>query len=58
MHAVVNADVSLSGGSRATINLDGRLDADLSGGSNLLYIGDPTMGDINTSGGSTVGKKP
>ena len=54
---VVNADVSLSGGSRATINLDGRLDADLSGGSNLLYIGDPTMGNIQTSGGSTVEKK-
>ena len=55
---VHDADVGLSGGSAATINIDGRLDADLSGGSNLLYIGDPTMGDINTSGGSTVGKKP
>jgi len=52
-----NANVDLSGGSHATINLDGRLDADLSGGSSLLYIGDPTMGDINTSGGSTVGRK-
>ena len=53
---VVNADVSLSGGSRATINLDGRLDANLSGGSFLYYIGDPALGDINTSGGSTVRK--
>jgi len=51
---VNNANVELSGGSRATINLDGRLDADLSGGSNLSYIGDPTLGDIKTSGGSVI----
>lgn len=49
-----NAAVDLSGGSEATINLDGRLDADLSGGSHLFYIGNPTMGDIDTSGGSTL----
>ncbi len=54
---VHDASVNLSGGSHATINLDGRLDADLSGGSHLLYIGDPTMGDIDTSGGSTVSRK-
>jgi len=54
---VNNADVELSGASRGTINLDGRLDADLSGASNLKYIGEPTMGDINTSGASTLSKK-
>jgi hypothetical protein len=54
---VRDAEVDLSGGSHATINLDGQLDADVSGGSQLLYIGDPTLGDINTSGGSTVHKK-
>ena len=54
---VHDASVNLSGGSQATINLDGRLDGDLSGGSHLLYIGDSTMGDIDTSGGSTVSKK-
>ena len=54
---VHNANVNLSGASRATVNLDGRLDADLSGGSHLIYIGEPTLGDINTSGGSTVSKK-
>lgn len=51
---VTDAKVNLDGGSRGTINLDGRLDANLSGGSHLLYIGEPTMGDINISGGSTV----
>lgn len=54
---VDNADVNLSGASRATINLEGRLDADISGASTLQYIGEPTMGDINTSGGSTIEKK-
>jgi hypothetical protein len=54
---VNDANVNLSGGSHATINLEGRIDADLSGGSHLAYIGDPTMGNIQTSGGSTVGKK-
>jgi len=56
-YPVHNANVTLSGASRATVNLDGRLDADLSGASRLLYIGEPTMGDIQTSGGSTVSEK-
>jgi len=51
---VSNADVNLSGARQATVNLDGILDADLSGASNLSYIGEPTMGDIDTSGGSTI----
>ncbi|UCE16155.1 MAG: DUF2807 domain-containing protein [Candidatus Bathyarchaeota archaeon] len=53
---VHDATINLSGGSSATINLDGRLDADLSGGSSLGYIGNPTMGDIDTSGSSTIEK--
>ncbi len=54
---VNNADVNLSGASQATVNMDGRLDADLSGASNLGYIGEPTIGDIHTSGASTLSKK-
>jgi hypothetical protein len=54
---VNNADVNFSGASSGTINLSGRLDADLSGASRLWYIGEPTMGDINTSGASTLSKK-
>ncbi|MFC1969722.1 head GIN domain-containing protein [Chloroflexota bacterium] len=54
---VASADVKLSGASGATVNLDGRLDANLSGASRLSYIGEPTMGDIDTSGGSSVSKK-
>ena len=54
---VTNARVDLSGASRGTVNLDGRLDANISGASRLEYIGDPTMGDINISGSSSIGKK-
>jgi hypothetical protein len=54
---VHNARVNLSGASQATVNLDGRLDADLSGASRLLYIGEPTMGDISVTGGSTIEKE-
>jgi hypothetical protein len=54
---VHNATVQLSGGSQATINLNDTLNANLTGGSQLQYIGTPTMGNINTSGGSTITKK-
>ena len=54
---VTNARVILSGASNGIINLNGRLDADLSGASKLSYIGEPTMGDISASGTSTISKK-
>ena len=54
---VNNAGVKLSGASSGTVNLGGRLDADLSGASKLSYIGEPTLGDIQTSGDSTLSKK-
>ena len=52
-----NADISLSGASTGTINLSGRLDADLSGASKLEYIGEPTLGTMNIAGASTLNKK-
>jgi len=54
---VNNADVNMSGASSGTVNLNGRLDANLSGASRLWYIGEPTMGDINTSGASAISRK-
>jgi len=51
---VNNANVDFSGGSQGTINLNGRLNANLSGGSRLSYVGNPMLGDMNTSGGSTI----
>jgi cytoskeletal protein RodZ len=53
---VTNADVTLSGASDGTVKLDGKLDANLSGASRLTYIGEPTIGSVNTSGASTINK--
>lgn len=52
-----DAAINMSGGSRATINISGTLDADLSGGSRVLYVGEPDLGDIDLSGDSTVSEK-
>jgi hypothetical protein len=54
---VNDANVNISGASTGTINLDGRLDANVSGASTLLYTGEPTMGTINVSGASTLKEK-
>jgi hypothetical protein len=54
---VTNAQVDLSGGSSATVNVAGRLDANLSGGSQLNYLGNPTLGNIDTSGGSGISRQ-
>ena len=54
--SVNNADINLSGGGRATINVNGTLDVNLSGGSHVTYIGEPTSIDTNLSGDSTVSK--
>ena len=54
---VNNSNMDVSGASQATINLDGKLDAKVSGASTLYYVGEPTMGEIETSGNSTINKK-
>jgi hypothetical protein len=54
---VVDADVEASGGSEVTVNPSGRLDADASGGSRVYYLGSPTLGKIDESGGSTVRRR-
>ncbi|MEJ2272457.1 MAG: DUF2807 domain-containing protein [Candidatus Bathyarchaeota archaeon] len=52
-----NANIELSGGSQATINIDGTLNANLNGGSQLFYYGNPILGEIERSGGSQIIKK-
>jgi hypothetical protein len=52
--SVNNADVNLSGGGGATVSVSETLDVNLSGGSHVTYIGEPTLGDIDLSGDSTV----
>lgn len=54
---VRNANVEMSGGCHGTISVDERVDADLSGGSHLTYVGNPTLGDIEKTEGSTLEKK-
>ncbi len=48
------ADVVLSGASEATIQVSGRLDVALTGGSKLYYKGDPMIGDIIVSDASSI----
>jgi hypothetical protein len=52
--AVADADVDLSGGSDGTINASGTLDVDLSGASTLNYLGNPSLGRVEVSGGSRL----
>ena len=54
---VNNADVNLSGASTAVVHPDGRLDAEVSGASTLMYTGEPTLGDLEVSGSSKVQRK-
>lgn len=51
---VQNADIEVSGASNGTVNLNGRLDANVSGASNLYWSGAPIMGNIQTSGASNL----
>ncbi len=48
------AAVDISGDSRATVNVNGRLDAEATGSSQLRYRGEPTLGDVITRGGASV----
>jgi hypothetical protein len=51
---VMNANVVASGGSQVTVNVSGTLNVDASGGSQVSYLGNPTLGVIDTSGGAQV----
>ena len=55
--SVVDADINLSGASDATINASGRLDGNISGASRITYLGNPTLGSVSASGGSTISQK-
>ncbi len=53
---VANVDAELSGGAQATVNMNGALDADQSGGSRIIYYGKMDLGHTSFSGGSGVSK--
>jgi hypothetical protein len=54
---IQNANLEISGASNAFINLNGRLDANVSGASHLFWSVSPIMGDIQTSGASNLRRK-
>ncbi len=49
-----DVEVHLSGGSNATVRVSGELSGNLSGGSQVRYIGQPKLGKISKSGGAGV----
>jgi hypothetical protein len=55
--SVLNAGVEASSASTVTVNASGRLDVDTSSASNVYYHGNPTLGEIDTSSGSSVEPK-
>jgi hypothetical protein len=52
-----NVDAILRDASSGTVNLDGKLNARLSGASTLEYIGEPVIGELDVTGASTFRKK-
>ena len=52
--ALAGADVRLSGGSEADLDVSGVLEAELRGGSEVRYTGDPVIGKTELRDGSTV----
>lgn len=53
----ITARVNLSGASNGDIEVTDELDVQLSGASRLTYSGDPTLKDVDVSGGSSLNKK-
>ena len=51
-----NASIKLSGASHGELNLNGKLDAKLSGASRLTYVGNPVMGSMDITGASSFTK--
>jgi len=53
---VHNAKLKVTGASNAVVKADGRLDIEALGASNVCWVGNPTMGDVRSSGASTLHK--
>jgi len=49
--------IDLKGASQAVVNVNGKLDIELSGGSRITYGGSATIGDVNITGASTMIQK-
>lgn len=51
---VEDATLDLSGASEVVVSVDGILNVSASGASDVTYVGNPTLGDIETSGASSI----
>ena len=51
---ILNASVNISAASNGIIEVNGRLDLEVSGASSLTYSGDPTLGRVEVSGASSL----
>lgn len=51
---VGDASIEASGASSATVNVSGRLDVEASGAAQVRYLGSPTLGRVNSSGGASI----
>jgi hypothetical protein len=54
---IQNLTFNLSGGSTGRVAVSGNLAGSASGGSSIQYTGDPSLGKISKSGGSSVSKR-
>jgi len=54
---VADAKIDASGASTVTVNASGTLNVAASGASDVFYLGNPSLGNIDASGASTVGPK-
>ena len=55
--SVGDARIKLGGAASMTIEVKGKLDATVSGASNLKWLGTPTLGDVKITGASSFSKK-
>ena len=52
-----NTRVRASGAGKVTVNGSGSLDVAASGSSRVLYVGNPTLGSLHTSGASSISQQ-
>jgi hypothetical protein len=52
-----NADIEASGASTVTVNVNGTINANVSGASRVYYVGNPTLGTVDTSGAASISPK-
>jgi len=54
---VNDADININNGGKAALDISGTLNTVLTNGSEIVYSGDPKMGEVNISGSSILKKK-